>query len=339
MKKTTLQTNLKLNKTYHWGILGCGKIAAKFSTDLKRIPQAVLYAVASRSKKKASEFAEEHDFQKSYGSYEELVQDSLVDIIYIATPHSHHMEHSILAMQAGKHVLCEKAFALNAHQVKRMISVAKENKVFLMEAFWTRFKPKFLKALAIKENMDYGKLEFLKSDFLFNGPYDPTNRLYNLELGGGSLLDIGIYPVFTALMFLGKPDEIQALAQFSPTGTEKSIAIIFKYKNGALASMNSSFEAWSTNHTELCFEGASIKYSRDESEDLLLFQNKNTSQIAVDKIEGIGYHYEASHVMECLDKKLMESPMLPLKFSLDLMEILDSIRQQIKQYYPVDKNG
>jgi predicted dehydrogenase len=177
----------------------------------------------------------------------------------------------------------------------------------------------------------------LRSDFLFNGPYDPNNRLYNIELGGGSLLDIGIYPVFMALALIGRPDSILATAQYSPTGSEQSVAMLFKYKNGALASLSSSFEAWSKNDTELCFTDASLRFSRDEQEEIIVLQDKVEHQIKTQKLKGLGYYLEAEHVMDCLEKGLSESPVLPLNFSLELIEVLDEIRKQIDVVYPADK--
>ncbi len=324
-------------KKYNWALLGCGNIASKFAQDLNLLERATKYAVASRSLEKASDFAENYGFEWFYASYEELVEDPKVDIVYIATPHNLHKEHTLLALDNGKAVLCEKAFGLNALEVKQMIRKAKSENVFLMEAFWTRFKPKFLKTQEIVAQKTFGNLKFLRSDFLFNGPYDPKNRLYNIELGGGSLLDIGIYPVFMALSFLGRPDSILATAQYSPTGSEQSVAMVFKYKNGALASLSSSFEAWSKNDTELCFTEASLRFSRDEKEDITILQEKVETQLETPKLKGLGYYLEADHVMNCLDKGLSESPMLPLNFSLELIEVLDEIRKQIDVVYPADK--
>lgn len=324
-------------KKFNWAILGCGKIASKFAQDLNLLERATKYAVASRSLEKASNFGKNHDFEKFYNSYDELVKDDKVDIVYIATPHNLHKTHTLLALDNGKAVLCEKAFGLNAMEVKQMIQKARSENLFLMEAFWTRFKPKFLKTQEIVDQKTFGDLKFLRSDFLFNGPYDPNNRLYNIELGGGSLLDIGIYPVFMALSLLGRPDSILATAQYSPTGSEQSIAMIFKYKNGALASLSSSFEAWSKNDTELCFTDASLCFSRDEKEDITIIQDKINRQIKTPKLKGLGYYLEAEHVMDCLENELLESPMLPLNFSLELIEVLDEIRKQIDVVYPADK--
>ncbi|MDP6922634.1 MAG: Gfo/Idh/MocA family oxidoreductase, partial [Lutibacter sp.] len=216
-------------RTYHWGILGCGKIARKFSKDLQSLDNAHCYAVASRELAKAQDFADTFCFEKAYGTYLELVEDPAVDIVYIATPHAFHLAHSLLCLEHRKAVLCEKAFAMNHREVQQMVRASKESNTFLMEAFWTRFQPQFLKVLELIKTQPLGALRFVKSDFMFNGPYDPENRLYNIGLGGGSLLDIGIYPVFYALMFLGKPDHIKTLPHFSPTGSEESIAVLFGY--------------------------------------------------------------------------------------------------------------
>jgi len=251
-----------MKKKWNWAILGCGKIAEKFSLDLKLLPNATLYAAASRSQLRAKRFAEKFGFTKTYGSYEEMVKDPDVDIIYIATPHSFHRDHTILCVENKKAVLCEKAFAINSAQADDMIHTAKKHKVFLMEAFWTKFQPAFIKALEIVKSGRLGKLKMLRSDFAFNGPYDPQNRLYNLSLGGGSLLDIGIYPVFASLQALGKPEKIEAIADFSPTGSEEGIAVIMKYPGGEIVSLMSSFAVWSDTQTEFWCEKGFLRIRR-----------------------------------------------------------------------------
>ncbi len=218
-----------MTKSYNWAILGCGRIARKFSSDLKLLPNARLYAAAARDLSRAQEFATEMGFGKAYGSYEEMVADPAVDIVYIATPHSHHHDHVLLSLRAGKAVLNEKAFALTLREATEMVQVAREKKIFLMEAFWTRFQPSFRKALEVVRSGELGALKMVRSDFAFNAPKIPEKRLYNVALGGGSLLDIGIYPVFAAVSALGVPEEIKALATFAPTGAEESITFIFRY--------------------------------------------------------------------------------------------------------------
>jgi len=321
-------------KKYNWAILGCGKIARKFCIELQTLPNANLYATASRSLEKASEFSNEFGFDKSYGSYIEMVQDSKVDIAYIATPHSFHLEHTLLCLKHKKAVLCEKAFAINTKEVTKMIASSKENNTFLMEAFWVLFRPKFKKVEALIATENLGKLKFVKSDFMFSGAYNPKSRLYNVDLGGGSLLDIGIYPVFTALQLLGEPNEIKTFAHFSPTGSEESISILFGYKDGATAVLTSSFDAEFKNETELCFEKGIIKYDRFSSEPITLIKQNEKKLIDFKAGPHMGYHFEASHVMECLDENLIESPVLPLSFSLKLINTLDTIRKDADIFYP-----
>ena len=263
-----------------------------------------------------------------------MVKDPNVDVVYIATPHTLHLEHTLLCLQHKKAVLCEKAFAVNKKEVQQMIDASKQYNTFLMEAFWVIFRPKFKKVLAIMNSEDLGKLKFVKSDFMFNGEFNPENRLYNIDLGGGSLLDIGIYPVFTALMLLGKPDNIKTLPHFSSTGSEESISMLFGYKNGATAVLTSSFDAHSKNETELCFENGIIKYDRFSNEPILLITTEKTQLIDFVSGPNLGYHYEASHVMECLDKNLIESPILTNTLSLDLMQILDSVRKEANIVFP-----
>ncbi len=321
-------------KSYNWGILGCGKIAKKFSSELAELPNANLYAVSSRSKEKAQEFASEFHFKKAYGSYQELVEDENVDVIYVATPHSFHKEHTLHCLNHKKAVLCEKAFAINSKEVKQMITASKENNTFLMEAFWVIFRPKYLKVKEIIASENLGELKFVNSDFMFNGDYNPQKRLYNTDLGGGSLLDIGIYPVFTALMFLGVPDQIKTIPHFSPTGSEESIAMLFGYKNGATAVLTSSFDSEYKNESELCFEHGIIKYERFSKDPIKLIKGEKTTEIPFKSGTHLGYKFEAMHVMECLDKNLKESPILPLSLSLKLMNILDAVRKDAGIVFP-----
>ena len=203
-------------KKYNWAILGCGKIAKKFSKDLATLKNANLFAASSRSLEKATKFAKEFNFLNAYGSYNDLVNDLEVDIVYIATPHSLHSKHTILCLKHKKAVLCEKAFAINSKEVNQMINESIINNTFLMEAFWTRLNPQFLKIKELIKSSKLGKIRFVKSDFMFNADYNPKKRLYNINLGGSSLMDIGIYPVFYSLMFLGIPKTIKTLKLLKP---------------------------------------------------------------------------------------------------------------------------
>uniref|UniRef100_UPI0032177F6E Gfo/Idh/MocA family protein n=1 Tax=uncultured Draconibacterium sp. TaxID=1573823 RepID=UPI0032177F6E len=331
-----------MTKQYNWAILGCGRIAAKFARDLKLLPNATLYAAASRDLNRAKDFAGEWGFEIAYGSYLELVNDPKVDAIYIATPHSHHHEHTLLCLNHKKPVLCEKAFALNLKEVKEMIACAKENNTFLMEAFWTMFQPSFRKAMEILNSGELGKLKIVRSDFAFNAPFIEDKRLYSIELGGGSLLDIGIYPVFAALTSLGIPEKIKSFADFSATGSEESLSVLFKYKNGEMANLTSSFSSYSPTQTEyICEKGYLVLNPRWFTPTDITFwkEGGEVETIVSEHKKGFGYQYEAQHVMECLDNGLIESPKMSWKMSQDLMEILDRIRIDAGIFFPEhDKN-
>lgn len=319
--------------TYNWAILGCGRIAKKFAADLKLLPNANLYATASRNLAKAQEFSKEFGFNKAYGSYKEMLTDENVDVVYIATPHSHHLEHSLLCMNHKKAVLCEKAFAINTKEVEKMITASKENNTFLMEAFWTRFNPAFLKTLAIIKSKELGDLQHVKCDFKFFAEFDSQHRLFNKDLGGGSLLDIGIYPVFTALMTLGTPDDITFNVELGKTGVDENLEMFFKYNNGTSANLASGFKCNAFNDSEFYFTNGAVRISRELNRPLLINKKGDIEELYFD-YKGLGYENEAAHVMDCLDKGLKESPMLPLSFSLDLIKTLDRIRALAGVTYP-----
>ncbi|HAQ17958.1 MAG TPA: hypothetical protein DCR40_01840 [Prolixibacteraceae bacterium] len=326
-----------MSKTYNWAILGCGKIARKFVADLKLLPNARLYAAASRSIENARNFASELGFEKAYGSYEDMVNDPEVDVVYIASPHSHHCEHTLLCLNHRKAVLCEKAFALNSREVDLMIEAARKNNTFLMEAFWTMFQPSFLKAMEIIRSGELGALKMVRADLAFNAEYNPEKRLYNVNLGGGSLLDIGIYPIFMSLMALGKPSEIQTMTSFCPTGAEESIMMSFRYPGGELASLVSSFAAFSSTQNEFWFENGFIRLNRRfYTPTTLTFWKIQEEEkvITFEKGAGFGYELEAAHVMDCLDAGKIESELMPWSVSCDLMEIMDRVRKEAGIVFP-----
>lgn len=326
-----------MSKIYNWAVLGCGKIARKFSNDLKLLPNAKLYAAAARDFSKASDFKNELGFEIAYGSYAEMVSDPNVDVVYIATPHSHHFEHAMLCLTHKKAVLCEKAFAINKKEAEKMVDCARENNVFLMEAFWTMFQPSFTKAMEILNSGELGELKQMRSDFAFNAPFDETKRLYNTKLGGGSLLDIGIYPVFAALTSLGKPQILKTFADFSPTGAEESISMIFRYNNGKMANLQSSLGSYSPTQTEYyCEKGYLVLNPRWYAPTNITVwkEGGEVQKIHSGHDEGWGYQYEAKHVMECMDAGLLESPKMTWQHSLDLMETLDRIRMDAGIFFP-----
>jgi predicted dehydrogenase len=318
-------------RIYNWAILGCGKIAAKFSADLKLLPNAKLYAAASRDIEKSQEFATRHGFEKAYGSYEEMIMDSNVDVVYVATPHSHHHDHVIQCLRQGKAVLVEKAFALTYDQALEMVNTAHQNKTFLMEAFWTRFQPSFRKAMEVIQSGELGKAGMLRSEFCFYSPYVPENRLYNLALGGGALLDIGIYPVFWALQMFGNPTKMQTTVDLAPSGADRSIAVTFQYPDGKIAQLAASFAVCSDTQTEIWCEKGFVRVRKVDPSTVSVTVSKKEigeEEFRFKLENGFGLFLEAKHVMECLDRGLTESPDLPLSFSLQQMQVLDQIREQ-----------
>jgi len=325
-----------MKKKYKWGILAPGKMSAKFSDGLKLLDNVELYAVGSRDKTRAENFAREYGYKKFYGSYEELANDNEVDIIYIASPHSHHLEHTMMCLKNKKAVICEKAFALNSSEVKTMIREAEKQKVFLMEALWPPFQPLYIKTKEFLESGEPGEIIHLNARFSFQAPFIPTDRKFNLELGGGSLLDIGIYPVIDALYFLGVPSEILAKASFTETGSEDTISIIFSYKDGRMATLFSSFRTNGDIGCDLLCENGNLYFSRmrDMSQQLIVDINDKDRKEYSLLPEGMGYYFEAIEVMKCLDEGKLQSDVVPHSFSLDLMKTLDRIRHKAGIVFP-----
>lgn len=324
-------------RTYNWAILGLGNIARKFALDLARVPQARLHAVASRSLDKAQTFATEFGVPHAVGCYEDLLAVPGLDVVYIATPHSEHCAHALLCLRAGLPVLCEKAFAQNADQAQDMIRAAREGRVFLMEAFWTRFFPAIVQALALVEAGHIGEVKHLVADFGFAASYQPEGRLFNPALAGGSLLDVGVYPLFISQLFLGMPSAVGAVATLAPTGVDLNCAVSLAYPGGATASLFSTIAAHTDNRCVLYgTQGQLQLLGRFHAPTgVRLLQNgAEVPQALPAPTPGHGYHYEAAHVQDCLAQGRLESPLLPLDFSLRLMQQLDAVRQHIGLRYP-----
>lgn len=325
-----------MQKTYRWGIIGLGKIAHKFAESIALTPNAQLVAVASRSLEKAQDFALQYGVSQAFGSYEEILEAQNLDVIYIATPHSEHFANTMMCLEAGVPTLCEKAFAYNAKQVKTMQDKAIEKNTFLMEALWTLFFPAIVKAKEIVNSGVLGNIVHIAADFGFLANYDPTARLFNPALAGGSLLDIGLYPLYFSKHLLGQPTNIKAVATFTPSGVDMSCAMSATFENNATASLYSTFGA--TTNCIASIYGTKGKLQVNgrfhESDGLTLdIEGQDTEHIPCEKI-GTGYYYEILHVQECLAKNLQQSPLASHQFSLELMQLLDEIRNQIGLKYP-----
>ena len=320
-----------------WGIIGPGKIAHKFAQGLASIPNAQLIGVASRSTDRAKKFAQQYRVPFAYEGYDQILTNSEVDIVYIATPHSEHFNNTMMCLDAGMPVLCEKPFTINADQLARLAEVARRKKVFMMEAIWSLFLPAVRKIIEIRDSGQMGKIKGMMADFCFKLPFDPEHRGYNLELGGGALLDIGIYPVFLALLLIGRPDEIQSTAILSDTGADESCSMLFKYEKQAIADLKCSFAVEGPLEATILFEKGRVRINRKwfaPSTLSIMDEKEKIREVTFDH-GGNGYHLEAIESMRCLSEGLTESPLLPLSFSLELMAVLDEIRKQCGIVYPM----
>lgn len=323
-------------KRHKWGILAPGRIADKFAEGLKLLPNAELWAVGSRDKVRASDFAARHGFARAYGSYDELVADSELDVVYVASPHSHHHEHTLLCLHNGKHVICEKAFALNLREVEEMISEARSRRLFLMEALWPPFQPSYHEADRVIRSGELGKVLSIAGRFGFNSPYSAEARTYNLELGGGSLLDIGIYPLMDILRYMGTPDDVTAVASFAPTGADDSLLAVLTYSDGRRATAYSSFIDEAGVGTAFILEKGRIilERSRATGQTIIIEREGKAPETMNFNPEASGFPAEAEEVMRCLDDGVFESPVVPLTFSYDLMHLLDRVRSAAGIVYP-----
>lgn len=326
--------------TIRWGILGCGKIANKFASDLKLVKDAELKAVASRDVIKREAFSKEHKPSLSFDSYKALVECADVDAIYVATPHGFHYDHVMLCLKNRKAVLCEKAFALNLAQAREMVDYARKHKVFLMEAFWTRFLPQYEAVLEIIRSGRIGEVKFIQSDFGFKAPEPRAQRLFDPVLGGGSLLDIGIYPVFMAQSILGKPTQVHAFITPYESGVDEQCAITMKFAGGALAVLSSTFAVETPVEAVIAgTQGRIVMRNRFHNAvgTVELVTNRDEVQmIDVHREEGFGYQFETRHVNECLRNGLTESPVMTHADTLMLMETLDRVRKTCDVRYNVD---
>lgn len=324
------------SRTCNWGIIGLGKMAHKFALDLKALPNARIHAVASRSLERATAFGQQYGARHSYGSYAGIVHCPDLDVVYVATPHAAHHANAILCLRNSVPVLCEKPLAMNARQVEDMVAVARENHVFLMEAVWTRFMPTITTALELIKSGRIGELLSLKADFGFPAKPELKSRLYDPALGGGSLLDIGIYPVFLALLLMGRPAAIRAAAQIGGSGVDEEIGILFRYPDKRLAHLHASIR--SRTKTEAFIYGTTGTLHihspwHGPSSMTLLREGLSPEEFHFDYL-GEGYYLEAAHVMDCLEGRRTESEVLPLDFSRQLISLLDAIRQKAGIRYP-----
>ncbi len=321
-----------------WGILGTGSIARQFVKGLAAVPDAEVAAVGSRAQETADKFGDEFSIPRRHGSYADLAADTDVDAIYVATPHSVHKDATILCLEAGKAVICEKPFAINASQAQAMIGTARKKGVFLMEAMWTRFLPAIVKVREWLAEGAIGDVHMVTADFGFRAGVDPESRLFNPELGGGGLLDVGGYTVsFASMIFGDAPSRIASMAALGKTGVDERGAMILGYDRERFAVL---YTAVRTNTPQTAYILGSDGRIEVPSPFWCTTKAKLSAGDREEKVEGEmegnGYNYEAVEVMNCLREGKLESDVMPLDESLRVMETLDRIREQWGLKYPME---
>ncbi|MFT7632948.1 MAG: putative dehydrogenase [Mariniblastus sp.] len=339
------QTTTEKQRTIKWGILGPGSISRKFAEGLTSAPGAKLVAVGSRDQRRAQAFADEFadDFQsmEAHGSYSALAADPNVDAIYVGTPHSFHHPHAILCMQAGKHVLCEKPFAINARQAQEMVDVAREQKVILMEAMWARFLPAMAKVRELVKSGAMGEVRMVSSDFGFAAKFDPAGRLFDPALGGGAMLDVGIYPLSFSYMVLGRPDRCESVASLGPTGVDEQSSFLLGYESGQMAIGSTSIVA--DTPLVAAIQGTEGMLSLPAPWWIAKSFTVTRKPVGVAKIEhfelpflGNGYTHQAIEFGHLITEGRLESEIMPLAESVQIMETLDQMRAQWGMKYPME---
>ena len=322
-----------------WGIYGAGGIAETFASDFKKVNGAEIIAAYARKAEKSRLFCEKFKIERPYHDEEAFFADSEIDVVYISTPHALHAEVAIKALKAGKHVLCEKPFAMNANEAKSVMAVAKEENRFVMEALWTLFLPTIKKVFEWVEMDKIGAVKAVHANFGFIGNKDPLGRLLNPDLGGGALLDVGIYPVLIA-NYLAKstPVSLNAQVNLTDTGVDGSTMVTAKYANGMLALLGASIEINLINHLVVYGEKGRIEvplfWMADEA---TCFTQDAVERFIGDASQKHGYQYEAQAVNHAIRDGLIENETVTHQFTIDLMETLDRIRTEIGLRYKQDQ--
>lgn len=324
-----------------WGILGTGWIANEFAQALLSLSDAELVAVGSRRPETAQRFADAYQVPHRHASYDSLVSDPDVDVIYVATPNPSHKDHALRCLEAGKAVLCEKPFTLNADEAGAVIRAARAKGLFLMEAMWSRFFPAMAKVRDLLESGLIGDVQMLVADLCLRFVFDPADRRYAPEMGGGALLDLGVYPLSLASMVMGPPARITALAHMGETGVDEQAGIVLAYDGGQVSTIYASIRVDSPIEALLIGTQGQIRihpwWIRPSKLSLIVDGQKETTMDL--PFKGNGYQYEAMEVIECLRSGKLESDLMPLDETLSIMHTLDAIRTQWGLRYPGEQSG
>lgn len=322
------------------GIIGAGNIANRFSEAVNKsdLVDGKLYAIASRSIEKAEIFKKQHNIKKAYGSYEELYKDKDVDLIYIATPHVFHYEQMMDALDYNKNIICEKPFTINAKLAEEVFNKAKEKKAYVMEAMWTRFLPVIQEVKKQIDNGIIGEIELLEADFFFDANAPIENRLYQPKLGGGALLDIGIYPITFANIYMGEPKTIKSTVEMYETNVDASETIEYQYNNGKAILKASINHEGPMQATIKGSKGKIIIEGLHETQSAKIYDNNNglINHIKIPH-NANGFEYEIKEAIDCIKAGKLESDIVSHQITLSVLKQMDQIRDSWNFFYPQEK--
>jgi len=318
-----------------WGIVGPGGIAAQFAKDLPLVAGAELAAVGSRSPENAAAFAERYGFARAHGSYADLAADPDVDVVYVATPHAQHFDAALLCIEAGKAVLVEKPITLDLASAARLVQAAHANNVFLMEAMWMRLNPAVRKIQELVEEGVIGWVSAIHADFGLQGPFPAEHRLRNPRLGGGALLDLGVYPIHLAHLIMGSPTAVRSWAHLTPEGVDENTGVLLGWQPGAVAALTCSINGESRNAASITGTDGRIDIPPGffVPREFTLTRSGKAPETYQFPFDGNGYQFEAAEVQRCLLAGELESPLMPHATTLEIMGLLDTIREEIGVTY------
>ncbi|MFK8242862.1 MULTISPECIES: Gfo/Idh/MocA family oxidoreductase [unclassified Facklamia] len=321
------------------GIIGAGKIAAKMAKTIHGVDKANAYAIASRDAERALSFAETHGFKKAYHSYEALVRDENVDLVYVATPHNFHFKHAKLALENGKHVLCEKAITLNAKELTELIAIATERQLTFVEAIWSRFMPLHLQLKSLLDTGAIGEPQILYGNLSYY--LEHVERMYNPHLAGGALLDLGVYPVHYALSLFGNDyQSIQSTMMKTELGVDRHTAITLQYADGKIAQLMCSMNAFEQSSKIYGTNGRIETTGIHHIEEIRVYDKENNCTQVIKRPNDIGgFEFELAETIKMIEEHKIESDIVTHADSLAVMQVLDTVRQQNDFIYPNEKVG
>ncbi|MFI6508347.1 Gfo/Idh/MocA family protein [Streptosporangium sp. NPDC050855] len=323
-------------KPIKWGILATGGIAATFTEDLKLLPDAEVTAVGSRSVESARAFADRHGIPRAHGSWAELAADPEVDIVYVANTQNAHHDAVRTCLEGGKAVLCEKTFTLNRAEAASLIDLARERGLFLMEAMWMRCIPAIRRIVELIGEGAIGPVNAVHADFSISVSVDPGHRLRDPRLGGGALLDLGVYPVSFAHLMLGVPAGVRSWARLTPEGVDENTGVLLGYDSGAVALLSCGITTDSPVTASVSGPLGRIELPHlfFRPDTFVLYRAGEEPETVHVPFEGKGMLHEAAEAMRCLREGLLESPLVPWQATLDVMGILDEVRAQVGVRFP-----